>query len=267
MHRSRPVAALRSVRRVKIPLLPGPGDLVNAAEGLRDLVTESLALVPRVVTAVGQAELLLDRVSILLARVEAVVDRAEDAVAGVDETRRRADEAIAGAAATRRAADVAVAGVAETRSRADAAIAAVAGTQARADAAIEAVDGTRAAADRLVSAAGGLLDRADPLLAGTEPLLEKLLPLLQRFADDLDPDEIEALVTLVDRLPTLVGHLDDDILPVLASLDNVAPDVHALLDTVQDLRELAKGFPGSKLFRRRGAEEIAEEEAAERGQS
>ncbi len=48
---------------------------------------------------------------------------------------------------------------------------------------------------------------------------------------------------------------------MLATLDNVAPDVHALLDTVQDLRELAKGFPGSKLFRRRGAEEIAEEEA------
>jgi len=39
------------------------------------------------------------------------------------------------------------------------------------------------------------------------------------------------------------------------------PDVHALLDTVQDMRQVVKGFPGSRLFRRRGAEEIAEEES------
>ena len=67
--------------------------------------------------------------------------------------------------------------------------------------------------------------------------------------------------TLVDRLPTLVVHLDEDVLPVLATLGDVAPDVHALLDTVQDMRQVVKGFPGSRLFRRRGAEEIAEEEA------
>ncbi|SDP63307.1 hypothetical protein SAMN05660199_04431 [Klenkia soli] len=235
---------------MKIPLLPGPGDVLSAAEGLRDLVTESLALVPRVVTAVGQAELLLDRVSVLLARVEAVVDRAEDAVAGVAATKERADAAIRGVESTRTAADAAISGVEGTRRAADGLV-----TEARA---------TRANADELVGSASGLLDRTSPLLAAYEPTLTQLAPLLKRFADDLDPVEVEALVKLVDRLPTLVGHLDEDVLPVLASLDNVAPDVHALLDTVQDLRELAKGFPGSKLFRRRGAEEIAEEEAEQR---
>jgi hypothetical protein len=79
----------------------------------------------------------------------------------------------------------------------------------------------------------------------------------------LDDNEVQALITLVDRLPTLVQHLDDDVLPVLASLGNVAPDVHDLRDTVQDLRQVVKGFPGSRLFRRRGAEEIAQEEAEE----
>jgi ABC-type transporter Mla subunit MlaD len=236
---------------VKIPLLPGPGDLVAAAEGLRDLVAESLALVPRVVTAVGQAELLLDRVSVLLARVEAVVDRAEDAVAGVATTQQRAEAAIRGVETTRTAADAAISGVEGTRRAADALV-----TEARA---------TRAGADDLLGSASGLLDRTSPLISAYEPTLTQLAPLLKRFADDLDPVEVEALVKLVDRLPTLVTHLDEDVLPVLASLDNVAPDVHALLDTVQDLRELAKGFPGSKLFRRRGAEEIAEEEAEQRG--
>ncbi|MGZ4540511.1 MAG: hypothetical protein ACXVXS_15455, partial [Blastococcus sp.] len=61
----------------------------------------------------------------------------------------------------------------------------------------------------------------------------------------------------------LVTHLDRDILPILASLDGVGTDVHDLLDTVQDMRQVVKGFPGSRLFRRRGAEEIAQQEAEE----
>jgi hypothetical protein len=85
---------------------------------------------------------------------------------------------------------------------------------------------------------------------------------VRRLATTLDPTEVEAMVTLIDRLPRLVTHLDEDILPVLESLGNVGTDVHDLVDTVQDLRQVVKGFPGSRLFRRRGAEEIAEEEAA-----
>jgi hypothetical protein len=57
---------------------------------------------------------------------------------------------------------------------------------------------------------------------------------------------------------------------VLSSLQDVGTDVHDLVDTMQDLRQVVKGFPGSKLFRRRGAEEIAEnedEEARERASS
>jgi hypothetical protein len=50
------------------------------------------------------------------------------------------------------------------------------------------------------------------------------------------------------------------VLPVLASLGNVGDDVHELLETMHDLRQVVKGFPGSRLFRRRGAEEIAEED-------
>ena len=61
----------------------------------------------------------------------------------------------------------------------------------------------------------------------------------------------------------LVTHLDEDILPVLTTLGTVGTDVHDLVDTVQDMRQLVKGFPGSRLFRRRGAEEIAEDDARE----
>jgi hypothetical protein len=99
-----------------------------------------------------------------------------------------------------------------------------------------------------------------------EQPLRHLAPTVRRLAETMDAHEIEAMVTLVDRLPQLVTHLDEDVLPVLQSMGDVGTDVHDLLDTVQDLRQVVKGFPGSKLFRRRGAEEIAQEEAQEEAQ-
>jgi len=129
-----------------------------------------------------------------------------------------------------------------------------------------AVGHTTTRADEAIIQAGGLIGRMDPLLDAYQQPLTELAPSIQRLATTLDPAEVEALVTLIDRLPRLVTHLDEDILPVLESLGGVGTDVHDLLDTVQDLRQVMKGFPGSRLFRRRGAEEIAQEEAEEEAQ-
>ena len=108
-----------------------------------------------------------------------------------------------------------------------------------------------------------LLGRTDPLLGGYEEPLTKLAPSVRRLADTLDPDEVEAMVRLIDQLPGLVTQLDEVVLPVLGNMGNVGEDVHDLLDTMQDLRQVVKGFPGSRLFRRRGAEEIQHEEQEE----
>ena len=99
-----------------------------------------------------------------------------------------------------------------------------------------------------------------------QPLAD-LAPSVRRLAETLEPHEVEALVRLIDQLPQLVTHLDEDIFPVLETLGNVGTDVHDLVDTVQDLRQVVKGFPGSRLFRRRGAEEIAQDEAEEAAQA
>ncbi|NEM08947.1 hypothetical protein GCU54_23600, partial [Geodermatophilus normandii] len=153
-----------------------------------------------------------------------------------------------------------------TQQKADAAIGAVEATQQKADAAITAVDAitgrARGAVERAEGAVGGaegLVGRIDPLLAGYEEPLSRLAPSVRRLAETLEPHEVEALVALVDRLPTLVTHLDESMMPVLESLADVGTDVHDLVDTMQDIREVVKGFPGSKLFRRRGREEIAED--------
>jgi hypothetical protein len=114
-----------------------------------------------------------------------------------------------------------------------------------------------------VGRAEGMVGRVEPLIDDYEPALASLAPAVRRLAATFDPSEVEALITLIDRLPRLVTHLDEDILPVLETLGTVGTDVHDLVDTVQDMRQIVKGFPGSRLFRRRGAEEIAEDEARE----
>jgi ABC-type transporter Mla subunit MlaD len=215
--------------------VPGPGDVLAAMGGVRDGFSEALDLVPRVGALVGRAEDIADRISALLTRVESIVDRADEEIAGVGRTRAKADEQIAG--------------VAHTRAKADDAIAAVGSTQQKADDAIAAV--------------GTTTGRANGLLDEFEPAVTALSPSVRRLAATLEPHEVEAMVTLIDRLPKLVTHLDEDILPILGSLDGVGTDVHDLLDTLQDMRQVVKGFPGSRLFRRRGAEEIAQEEADE----
>ena len=248
---------------MRLPSVPGPSDVFAAVTDVRDGVAEALALVPRLGAALGRMEGYLDRVDGLLTRVDGVVDRAEEAIASVSETQARADAAIDAVSATQARADAAIDAVSATNAKADAAIEGVDRTQSKADAAIAGVDRTQAKADALVERVEGLVGRGDALLSDYEPALTSLAPSVRRLATTLDPTEVEAMVTLVDRLPRLVTHLDEDILPVLESLGNVGTDVHDLVDTVQDLRQVVKGFPGSRLFRRRGAEEIAEEEARE----
>ena len=220
---------------MRLPSVPGPSDVLAAMGGVRSGVAEALELVPRAGALLGRVEGMVDRLSTLLTRVERIVDRADAEIEAVATTRRRADEAIAGVGQTQRKADEAIAGVGETRQKADDAI--------------SGVDRTAARADRLVD--------------HFEPALTALSPAIRRLATTLDPDEVEAVVTLIDRLPRMVAHLDEDILPILESLGDVGTDVHDLVDTVQDMRQVVKGFPGSRLFRRRGAEEIAHDEATE----
>jgi ABC-type transporter Mla subunit MlaD len=269
---------------VKLPSVPGPSDVLAAVDGVREGVAEALELLPRLGRIVGRLEELLDRVDGLVDRVGTVVDRAETAMDGLDRTRERADAAVGRAEATIDRADGAIdraegtVGRAEsTVGRAEAAIEAVGGTQRHADAAIAAVAETREKADEAITAVGrttehadAVLGRAEGLVTRVEPLardyaqpMALLAPAAQRLAETLEPDEVEALVRMIDQLPSLATHLDEVVLPVLGSMDNVGQDVHDLVDTMQDLRQVVKGFPGSRLFRRRGAEEIAQDEESE----
>jgi ABC-type transporter Mla subunit MlaD len=262
---------------VKLPSVPGPSDVLAAVDGVREGVGEALELLPRLGRIVGRLEELLDRVDGLVDRVGTVVDRAESTIDRADGAIDRAEGTIGRAEGTVGRAEAAIEAVGGTQQRADAAIEAVRGTQRRADAAIAAVAGTREKADEAITAVGrttehadAVLGRAEGLVTRVEPLardyaqpMALLAPAAQRLAETLEPDEVEALVRMIDQLPSLATHLDEVVLPVLGSMDNVGQDVHDLVDTMQDLRQVVKGFPGSRLFRRRGAEEIAQDEESD----
>jgi hypothetical protein len=99
------------------------------------------------------------------------------------------------------------------------------------------------------------------LVRAYEPALATLQPTLTRLADTMDPREVDALVGLVDRLPPLLDSMDADVLPLLRRLNDMAPDLHSLLGAVDDLRRTVAGLPGVGLLRRRGDEQLADDEA------
>jgi len=73
-----------------------------------------------------------------------------------------------------------------------------------------------------------------------------------RPAGMLSEQEVHAAIKLIDQLPALTEHMEQDIMPILATLDRVGPDVHELLNVTRDLRQAILGLPGLAFFRRRG---------------
>ena len=102
-----------------------------------------------------------------------------------------------------------------------------------------------------------------PLLDTYQPTLETVAPIVSRIAETTSPDEVDAVVQLIDALPSIVDKLDKDILPVLDTLSTVAPDLRDLLDVSRVMNELLGSVPGLGRVKRRVEVEQAEEDAFE----
>jgi hypothetical protein len=124
----------------------------------------------------------------------------------------------------------------------------------------------------LLSAAEDVVGRADELVRRTERVIDDATdsveharrvtteaeeqvaaarPILD-FLREFSAHEIQAAIRLVDELPRLATHLADDIMPILATLDRVGPDIHELLAVGKDVRQAILGIPGFEYLRRRG---------------
>ncbi len=124
-------------------------------------------------------------------------------------------------------------------------------TQRRADAAIDQTAAVVARAGDLTTRAGPLLDQLEQF----QPTLLRLQPILERLADTTDPDEVAAIVAVVDLLPELVEKLHTDIVPILDTFGTVAPDLRDLLDVSKELNEMLSAVPGLGRVKRRIEEE------------
>jgi hypothetical protein len=122
-----------------------------------------------------------------------------------------------------------------------------------------------AAAESVVARAGELVDRTDQVISGAEDAVaharrvaasaeEQVAAIrpLMKFVEEFSTHEVDAAIKLVDELPRLSSHLTDDVLPILATLDRVGPDIHELLDVANDVRQAILGIPGFAYLRRRG---------------
>lgn len=163
------------------------------------------------------------------ARALALLDGAEAVLAQITELTRRAESLI---------------------DRAEAVTASAAGVVADA----ERVTGRAATA---VTRAEGTAATADELLTAYEGTLRAGAPMAARFVAQLTPEEVTAAIRLVDELPRLTHHLTTDVLPILATLDRVGPDIHDLLEVTRDLKLAVAGIPGLRMLRRRGEDRLA----------
>ncbi|WP_229399486.1 hypothetical protein [Micromonospora okii] len=196
------------------PPLPRPSAVVGLT---RSALDQALGSAASFAAVPARAFAVLDAVETLLARINGVVDRIEETL---DRTDRVLDDAtkVASAAAV-------VVGEADAVAR-------------------------RAATT--VDAAAGAAGTAAELLAAYEPPLRRGAPMATRFVEQLSHEEVTAAIRLVDELPKLKQHLTSDVLPILATLDRVGPDLHDLLDVTRDLKLAVAGIPGLGVLRRRG---------------
>jgi hypothetical protein len=217
--------------------LPSPSNLIELGRFAVGQVVETAAAaatVPlRAMALLGQAELLVSRITVIADNAEALIGRAGDIVT---------EAALTTAAATKIVDEAAVVTVAAARI-------------------VDEAAATTGAANAVVGRAEATTAQVTELLDGYAPTLRQAAPLAARFVSELTPEEVTAAIRMVDELPKLREHLINDVMPLLGKLDQVGPDIHALLGATQNLHLAITGLPGLKRLRRRGEERVAEEAA------
>ncbi|KQU58852.1 ribulose 1,5-bisphosphate carboxylase large subunit [Rhodococcus sp. Leaf278] len=131
-----------------------------------------------------------------------------------------------------------------------------------ADAVVASVQRTTGAADEVVASASVASHTALELIEMFDPIAKQAEPMARRFIDNLSDEEVDAAIAMVDQLPGLLDHMEA-LLPILATLDTVSPEIHELLGVTKDVRRAVIGIPGFKFFRNRGEDKLNEEERTE----
>jgi hypothetical protein len=111
---------------------------------------------------------------------------------------------------------------------------------------------------RAATAAGTVVEQAAQTARTANELMIAYEPAARRFVEELSAEEVDAAIRMIDELPRLADHLTADVLPILATLDRVGPDIHELLGVTREVRQAILGIPGFGMLRRRGEEKDAD---------
>jgi ABC-type transporter Mla subunit MlaD len=170
-------------------------------------------------------------------RALSLIPRVADAVSAVETLLARVDEVVTSIELARQEAQAVVDRVSAVADRADAVVDRVAAIAER--------------AELIVEQAAGVTAQVAPLLDQFDPTLQQLHPILDRITTTTAPDEVAAVVEMVNLTPDLVAKLQTDIIPVLDTLGTVAPDVRDLLDVSKELNSMLAGLPGLGRIKRK----------------
>jgi methyl-accepting chemotaxis protein len=137
-------------------------------------------------------------------------------------------------------------------------VAEIEATSTGAAAQVLAVGGIVATAEGLTARGERLVGRGEHLADQAEPVATAAVPLARRLLDELTEQEIHAIVTLVDRAPEVLEHVDETVVPTMQRMSEVGPDIKELLLAVSAMRELVESLPGMGRVRRRAAQKERE---------
>ncbi|TDC38594.1 hypothetical protein E1211_06815 [Micromonospora sp. 15K316] len=229
--------------------LPRPSSVIgltrSALDQARDSAT-SFAAVP------ARAFAVLDGVEALLTRINAVVDRIEQTLDRTDQVLVDAETAVREVAVISAAATGAIETATEVAGSAAVVVGQAEQVARKAATVVTEADAVAARAAAAVATGAETAATAAELMTTYEPALRRAAPMATRFVEQLSHEEVTAAIRLVDELPKLREHLTSDVLPILATLDRVGPDLHDLLEVTRDLKLAVAGIPGLGMLRRRG---------------
>ena len=110
-------------------------------------------------------------------------------------------------------------------------------------------------ADVAISQAARAAADATGVLALYQPIAEKAAPRWRGSSSRSSRRRSCArAIRMVDAIPRLTSHVEADVLPLLATLDHVGPDLRELISLVTDVRNALASMPGLRLLLPRRAE-------------
>ncbi|WP_203710795.1 hypothetical protein [Asanoa siamensis] len=218
--------------------IPTPSDVIGLTRAAVTVPARALRVIDDIEALVKRVGGIADRAEAFLERLDALADRAGVLIDGVDAAVTDAEAVLERTRALSAAATTQVEQVTRV----------VTATRILVEEAETVTVKANAVVDKAETTAG----TADELLGVYAPALRRGAPMAHRFVEQLSDEEVDAAIKLIDELPRFTKHMDEDILPILATLDRVGPDIHELLEVTRDLRLAVKGIPGLRMLTKRG---------------